>query len=286
MSSRKPRLFIGSSVESLAVAHAIQENLDFDAECTVWAQGLFRPTRQALNELLRAMKGTDFAAFVFAPEDLAVMRGAEYRVVRDNVIFELGLFMGHLGPEHCFMVAPRSSPDLHLPSDLLGLGVLSYEDRRSDRNELAALGSACNAMRRAFRSIAAQPTVGTTAIESAPQKLERLIALWEAEPLSKDRELLRGGLPMNVREDEAGVATAAFSRVYSFLDAVADTVLADGHVDSGVENRAREIFGTAVPAVWPRAYFYFTPPGFSEDEVWGDVRPPVARLATRWESAA
>ncbi|XXT19078.1 hypothetical protein WME94_53520 [Sorangium sp. So ce429] len=39
MSSR-PRIFIGSSVEGLRVAEHIQLGLDYDADCTVWSQGL------------------------------------------------------------------------------------------------------------------------------------------------------------------------------------------------------------------------------------------------------
>lgn len=34
--TRRPPLFIGSSVEGLEVAYALQENLEFDCEPTVW----------------------------------------------------------------------------------------------------------------------------------------------------------------------------------------------------------------------------------------------------------
>ncbi|MEJ7677510.1 MAG: hypothetical protein WKG06_06485 [Segetibacter sp.] len=33
---RKPRIFIGSSVEGKNIAEAINANLDFDAWCTIW----------------------------------------------------------------------------------------------------------------------------------------------------------------------------------------------------------------------------------------------------------
>lgn len=68
MHSRQPRLFIGSSSEGLNIAYGIQENLEFDAETTIWKQGIFKPTRQTLTDIVAAMRSTDFAAFVFNPD--------------------------------------------------------------------------------------------------------------------------------------------------------------------------------------------------------------------------
>lgn len=71
---RKPRLFIGSPAEGLDVAYAIQENLEFDTEATVWSQGVFAPTSTALVDLLKIARATDFAAFIFTPDDVRIMR--------------------------------------------------------------------------------------------------------------------------------------------------------------------------------------------------------------------
>jgi len=95
----KPSIFIGSSVESLSVSHAIQQELEHVFEPTVWTQGIFDLSKSTLNSLLDALDKFEFAVFVFQPDDLTILRGVANLTVRDNVLFEMGLFLGKLGQD-------------------------------------------------------------------------------------------------------------------------------------------------------------------------------------------
>src|ERR1019366_6665779 len=105
----RPRLFIGCSDESVDYAYAIQQNLDDDAEVTVWKQGIFELTKTSVESLIKTLDRSDFAVFVFAPNDALRLRQKKYAAVRDNVVFELGLFMGKLGRQRTFIVVPKAS---------------------------------------------------------------------------------------------------------------------------------------------------------------------------------
>ena len=146
----KNRVFIASSAEGLDVAYAIQENLDYEFEITVWPQGVFDLSKTAIESLVEQLEKYEAAVFVFTPDDLVLFRDEEKPKARDNVIFELGLFIGSLGRDKCFLVKPRSFSSLHFPSDLLGITPADYNDERSDGNLCAALGPASNKIRRAL----------------------------------------------------------------------------------------------------------------------------------------
>ena len=71
---------------------------------------------------------------------------------RDNVIFELGLFMGKLGRERTFIVRPRSAV-LKIPTDLAGVMTETYEWPRADGSHRSAVGSACDRIREQIRNL-------------------------------------------------------------------------------------------------------------------------------------
>jgi ADP-ribose pyrophosphatase YjhB (NUDIX family) len=147
-----PRVLIGSSSEALSVAQALQAELDRWADCTIWNQGVMALSRTVLESLVAALARSEYAVFVLNPDDLLQMRGRELAATRDNVIFEIGLAIGSLGQHRTFMIMPANSPDLRLPSDLLGLTVATYRADRRDGNLRAALGPAATRLRETIAS--------------------------------------------------------------------------------------------------------------------------------------
>jgi hypothetical protein len=149
----KPKMFVASSVDHLDLAYAAQEGLEHDVESTVWTQGVFQLSKTAMASLIDVLDESDFGLFVLSPSDITVIREKTRQTVRDNVIFELGLFIGKLGSDRCFMIIPQGTEDLHLPTDLLGITPATFAPDRQDGNMVAALGPACNRIRKAVKKL-------------------------------------------------------------------------------------------------------------------------------------
>ena len=140
---RKPRLFIASSVESLPIAEAVNVNLDHDFEVTIWRGGTFKLSSSTIEDLVEKSSTVDFALFIFAPDDIVTIKNRDEHVVRDNVIFEMGLFVGAIGKSRSFILKPRDV-DMHLPTDLLGVTPADFDAKRSDGDLVSATNRACS----------------------------------------------------------------------------------------------------------------------------------------------
>jgi predicted nucleotide-binding protein len=154
-SGRLPVLFVGSAVEDIPVAEAIQVQLDYVAEVELWREGTFVPSGFALASLLDSARRVDFALMIASPVDSTVTRGTNRPVARDNVIFELGLFAGVLGRERSFLLTPRGT-DLRLPTDLGGMTPLDWDPRKL--NMESAVGAACTRLKAAMSSLGLRST--------------------------------------------------------------------------------------------------------------------------------
>jgi hypothetical protein len=252
---------VGSSVEQIKVAYAIQELLEFDGEVTVWTEGTFRPSSYSLDDLLAAVETHDIAVFVFAPDDMLVMRQKKVSAVRDNLLVEFGLFVGARGRDRAFFVMPRVTEPIHLPSDLSGLGPLTYAPNRSDDNLLAALGPACNRIRRA---IGAKAGTRRPLLSAADY-----INAWEAGDVADAVDTLRDFDPYTTDR-------APLRRLFSFLESLADSILS-GRID---ENDLRPAFAKVVCNLWPHLFLALAP--LNQADEWWDPQPKLAELYRRW----
>jgi hypothetical protein len=152
MNSResKPSLFVGSSHEGLEVARAVRFHLSDVADVELWNDGsIVSLSYGILDGLVQALNRFDFGVFVLTPDDIVISRGAEQPTARDNVLIELGLFMGKLGRDRTFLLCCNDE-SIKIPSDLAGITFAKYS-RPTDSERLnPAVGLACDQMRNAI----------------------------------------------------------------------------------------------------------------------------------------
>lgn len=146
------RIFIISSVEALPVARAIQSAFEHDPFTTVvWTDGVFKVTSYPLTDLEEQIDDSDFAIAIAHADDLTLTRGVDWPTSRDNVIFELGLFMGRLSRARAILMEPREEK-IKLPSDLSGITTITY-NYRAGKDGAAQLAPACNKLRDHINSL-------------------------------------------------------------------------------------------------------------------------------------
>lgn len=125
--STLPRIFIGSTKESLEVANLIQEKLFHQAHGKVWSDpGLFEIGKVPIESIEEMLNNFPFGIFVMGAEDVVISRKKKFLAPRDNLIFELGLWIGRYGRQNAFMVLPFGEQP-KLPSDLKGINVGQYK---------------------------------------------------------------------------------------------------------------------------------------------------------------
>jgi hypothetical protein len=156
----KPRVFVGSSAEFEDHAVATKKILEEDdtLSVTYWkdlpsagSQTVFEIlTKAAAEELF------DFAVFVLSPDDVLTMRGERASVPRANVIFEIGLFIGALGRDRVFLMAPGKQ-ELKLPSDMGGIRHDTWVNGEQDAK--SAVRGAASAFRSAMEAMPARKAV-------------------------------------------------------------------------------------------------------------------------------
>ena len=196
--------------------------------------------------------------------------------VRDNLIFEFGLFAGTHGRQRCFFVLSRGTEATHLPTDLTGLTPLSYATDRTDDNLLAALGPACNQIRRVIAE--SPPPIVSTSADAVHYDLpvaQDYIDAWEIPELDEGRAIIRQS-SLDPYDPEATEALAVLRQLFALLESLANAVLS-GRVDEGV---LRAKFTQPVRILWPYICTSLAPPNHVEE--WWVPLPNLAKLYARW----
>jgi hypothetical protein len=76
-------------------------------------------------DLLKAPLKFDFGILIGTPDDKTVKRGAEVLTARDNILFELGLFIGRLGLDKCAFLVDEK---VEIPSDFGGMYLSKFNN--------------------------------------------------------------------------------------------------------------------------------------------------------------
>lgn len=140
------RVFIISSVEALPIARIIETAFEHDSFFVeLWTAGCFKAANYTIDDLEAAVDNADFAIAIAHADDFVESRDEMWPAPRDNVIFELGLFMGRLGRARAILMEPRGK-DVKLPSDLAGITTIPYRFEKGGQNA-ALMGPACNKLR-------------------------------------------------------------------------------------------------------------------------------------------
>jgi hypothetical protein len=214
----KPTVFIGSSKEGIDVARAIRTQLDEVAEITIWNEGsVFTLGHGYLEALVNALPGFDFAILVLSADDSIESRGQTSLAPRDNVMFELGLFMGRLGRQRTFAICDESQK-VKLPSDLAGVSLAEYRSRR-DGNLVAAVGVATDQIRSVIRSLGIHEARASQQLQQATSTIETASDL-KIDQLKLERDRLREHVAKLDQEnnqslDEGKITLGEHSRIFN-----------------------------------------------------------------------
>ncbi|WP_166366355.1 nucleotide-binding protein [Pseudomonas akapageensis] len=150
------RVFLGSSRESEWFAREIEGSLQrFDiVEVDAWYHfGTWSPGASTLESLEARLRECDFAVLVLSNDDWTQSKDVPpVPAPRDNVVFELGLFMGRLGRDRAFFFYPDIC-DFKLPSDLFGITAFPF--KLDDREKVQSVVSpACTEIAKQIEKVA------------------------------------------------------------------------------------------------------------------------------------
>jgi len=124
----KRKLFIGSSSEGKSVAEKLKTKILEECgdwiEPKIWAdKDVFLLNKSTFLNLRDLSRKYEYGIFVATADDITKKRNETFKSMRDNVLFEAGLFLGSLGLTRAFLLVDS---ECKLPTDYMGITVPIY----------------------------------------------------------------------------------------------------------------------------------------------------------------
>jgi predicted nucleotide-binding protein len=138
----KPKVFIASSSKALPYATAVKGHISDVCNVYVWRDVPNYPYKTITDWILNLAEKYDFGIFIFSNDDKIALNKKQYPVVRDNVLFELGLFSGRLGFDRCTVLKPNIE-NFHLPSDINGILETKFDQPDAEEDITSELRVPC-----------------------------------------------------------------------------------------------------------------------------------------------
>ena len=136
----KLRVFVASSFEQVKAAEAVADAIRLAdhqmggkvlLDIRLWQEGIFDFSSAYIESLEKELNQADFAVVILTGDDAGNVREKSVNLPRDNVIFELGLFIGRLERNRCFFFI-RGDSDTKIASDLSGVKSVEYFETSAD----------------------------------------------------------------------------------------------------------------------------------------------------------
>lgn len=155
----KRRLFIGSSKEGLDIAKALKLRIENELggwiKPEIWnEEGIFRLNANTLDTLAQKARSSEYGILVATSDDWVVSRKLLKKGIRDNVLLELGMFVGSLGLSRAFVLVESK---VKLPSDYNGISIPFFE-RKNQRSLDEAISSILKLISSTEHSVGLTPT--------------------------------------------------------------------------------------------------------------------------------
>lgn len=133
----KLRVFVGSSLEASDEDKLVRRILEDNGIEPITWKNVFNVGEFSLDSLINISEKVHGAIIISTPDDKVWYRGTEIFAPRDNILFEMGLFIKALGAKHVALIFCKDfdgkSPKM--PTDINGMNVIFFEKNKSVANE-------------------------------------------------------------------------------------------------------------------------------------------------------